>query len=139
MDFVRNKAAGISKLGRWATVGVVSLGVTSILVAAKEKPEAGGSGSIKSIMGKGFKGDSALVKKVSAGNGSADDVKQMLELCNALAAAKPKKGDLEDWKTRTAALVAATESIQKGDKSGAAALKTAADCKGCHAEHKGGK
>lgn len=63
----------------------------------------------------------------------------MLNLYKALAAAKPPRGDDADWKTRTDALVAAAEELDKGDKPSPMAIviyKKALDCKGCHTEHK---
>ena len=71
-----------------------------------------------------------LCKKVASGKASDEEKAQLIALFTDLAANKCPKGDDDDWKTRTQALLKAA----KADDAGA--LKKAADCKGCHSEHK---
>ena len=85
--------------------------------------------SIKVVMQKAMKG--GLCGKVASGKASEDEKKQLIALFTDLAANKCPKGDEKDWKERTSALLAAAKADD------AKALKKAADCKGCHSEHKG--
>jgi cytochrome c556 len=72
-----------------------------------------------------------------SGKGAHENADELLKLCKQLAAATPPKGDPENWKKRTADVVAAAEALDKGDMPSAesiAAYKKAADCKSCHME-----
>lgn len=91
---------------------------------------------IEMVMKKGMKGKGSLLAKVKSGKGSDADTKKLHEMFVKLAKTKPEKGDMASWKAKTAALVAATESIIKGNAKGKAALNKAANCKACHNIHK---
>lgn len=82
----------------------------------------------KVVMQKAMKG--GLCGKVASGKASDAEKKELVELFTALAANTPKKGDAASWKEKTSALL---EAAKSGD---GAALKKAADCKGCHSAHK---
>jgi len=84
--------------------------------------------SIKVVMQKAMKG--GLCTKVASGKASDDEKKQLVALFTDLAANKAPKGEADSWKDKTKALIDAAKS---GD---GAALKKAADCKGCHSVHK---
>ena len=80
---------------------------------------------------------SCTPKKITSGKGTKADADTLTKAVRAMAAAKPSKGDADDWKTRTDALAKAMDQINKGDKAGVDALQTAANCKECHNLHKG--
>jgi hypothetical protein len=84
--------------------------------------------SIKVVMQKAMKG--GLCGKVASGKASDEEKKQLIALFTDLAQDKPPKNDDQDWKDRTKALLDAA----KADDG--KALKKAADCKGCHSNHK---
>jgi len=93
--------------------------------------------TMKEIMTKGHKGRRSLVRRITEGGEYTDaDVKQLLAYYEALALHKPERGDMESWKTKTAALVAAAKKLAGGDKSAIPELKKAANCKACHEPHK---
>jgi len=87
--------------------------------------------TIKVVMQKAMKG--GLCGKVASGKADADEKKQLIELFTALSKATPPKGEEASWKEKTKALLDAA----KADDG--KALKKAADCAGCHSEHKGKK
>jgi hypothetical protein len=107
-------------------VGAVAiLSVAFLLNAdAQEKPKY----SVKEVMQKAMK--SGLCKKVASGKGSDAEKQELVELFTSLHQNKPKKGDSDNWKKMTDALLAAAKS---GDGK---ALATAANCAACHKEHK---
>jgi len=91
--------------------------------------------SIKVVMQKAMKG--GLCGKVASGKASEAERKQLASLFADLAANKCPKGEADDWKTRTEALAKASAALAKEDNAdNRAALKKAADCKGCHSTHK---
>ncbi len=102
----------------------LALVIDSQVEGGKDKEPA----SIKVVMQKAMKG--GLCGKVASGKASDEEKAQLVALFTDLAANKCPKGDADDWKERTQALLKAAKS---GD---AKALKKAADCKGCHSTHK---
>jgi hypothetical protein len=113
-----------------AIAGTLALGALAADDADADKPKY----SIKDVMKEAHKGDAALLKKVAAGDASAEEKKQLLELYQALAKNEPPKGDAASWKEKTDALVAATV---KGDADAPKKLKAASNCGACHKVHKG--
>jgi hypothetical protein len=110
--------------------GVVALlGVAFLLNVneAQEKPKY----SIKEVMKKAMAGKSALVAKVKDGSATDAEKQQLVDLFTSLHASTPPKGNPDNWKKMTDALLAAAKS---GD---AKAITAAANCKVCHSEHKG--
>ena len=117
---------------------IVALGLSSFAISrtyAKADTSA-----IADVMGKIFKGDKkkkidAIVVKAQNGKATAEEIKTLQEQLKLLAAEKPPKGEQAAWDKRTAALIAAADSVAKGDAAGAKALKEAANCKTCHEAH----
>lgn len=79
------------------------------------------------------KGEKSLCAKVASGGATAEEKAKLVELFTALSQNTPKKGEAEEWKAKTGALLAAA----KADDG--KALSAAANCKGCHDVFKGGK
>jgi hypothetical protein len=72
----------------------------------------------------------SLLTKVISGKADADEKKELIALYTDLGKNKPPKNDDQDWKDRTKALLDAAKADD------AKALKKAANCQGCHTEHK---
>ena len=95
--------------------------------------------SVKDVMEKYHKapkGVDPVCKKVSNGQGSKEDIANLLAGYKAMAAAKPEQGDPAVWKQKTSALVAAMTAVQKGETDGLEKYKAAVNCKSCHEEFK---
>jgi hypothetical protein len=83
--------------------------------------------AIKVVMQKAMKG--GLCNKVAKGEATVAEKKLLIALFTELAAAKCPKGDANDWKEKTSALL---EAAKTNDTK---ALKKAAYCKACHDLH----
>ena len=113
----------------------VAVSLVSLQAAEKAKTKY----SMEDIMKKGMKGDTSLLKKTMEGTASDADKKLLLDYVKDLAQHNPEKGDAASWKSKTAALIAATQKVAEGDKSALPKLKEASNCKACHSVHKGDK
>jgi len=111
------------------TLGIVGLG----LYQAREddKPKY----TIKEVMKTAHK--EGLLKKVTSGKASDEDKKELLELYTALSQNKPPKGEIDDWKVKTKAIVKANKEIIADEKAGIKDLTKATKCQACHEVHKG--
>jgi hypothetical protein len=89
----------------------------------------------KEVMKKAMKGP--LLKKVASGEASEKEKKQLKAMMVSLSKNEPPKGEADSWKELTGALVAAADKAVEGADDAGAALKKAANCKGCHSKHKG--
>ena len=87
--------------------------------------------AIKVVMAKAMK--SGLHKRVVTGEATDEETKNLIALFTELAKNKCPKGDADDWKARTEALIAGAKSAKE---DGGKALKKAGDCKGCHLTHR---
>lgn len=88
----------------------------------------------KVIMKKAMKGP--LLKKVASGQASAEETEELYVMMVALSENEPKRGEMDSWKEKTTALVAASKAAVDGNADAGAMLKKAADCKACHTPHK---
>ncbi len=107
----------------------VALGGLKSLRAADEIP-------IKDVMKKAHTGKPTLLAKATGAKATDDDKKMLLELYEALGKNKPPKGDEDEWKKRTEAIVAAAKDLVEGTKGAGAKLTKAANCGACHKAHK---
>jgi len=82
------------------------------------------------------KGTDPVCKKATDGKASPEELKKLVAAYKTLATAKPPKGDDASWKEKTGKLLAATESLQKGETGAVAKYKDAVNCKACHSVHK---
>ena len=92
--------------------------------------------TIKDVMKALHKGDENIGKKVSRGQGTADDFAKLVDYYSALPANKPPRGEQASWDAKTAALVKAAKSLKAGDSGALEAYKAATNCKACHTAHK---
>jgi hypothetical protein len=106
-----------------STIGILAMVVLVTAEAAED-----GKYTNKEVMQKAMKG--GLLNKVKSGKASDDEKKLLVDLFTALHENTPKKGNADNWKKMTDALVAAAKS---GD---AKALNAAAQCMVCHKEFK---
>jgi hypothetical protein len=125
-------------------LGVVVLGVAMgtawTFSGAAQKDDDGEKKpkyTIKEVMKKAHGPKDGLLKKVQAGKASKEELKQLLEMYQALELNKPPKGEDAEWKKRTEALVKAANAAVKSDKEAAKLLKEATNCASCHKVHKG--
>jgi hypothetical protein len=118
--------AGLA-LGLLASLGVFQ-------AAYEDKPKH----TIEEIMEKAHKGGKkSLYGQVVAGSADKEQKQELLNLYEDLGRNKPPKGSAEDWKKRTTDMVAAAKGVVSDKPGATAALKKAANCKGCHEMHKG--
>lgn len=82
------------------------------------------------------KGVDPTCKKALDGKATPEELKKLVECYAAIAKAKPPKGDEASWKEKTGKLLAAAQSLQKGEAGAAAKYKDAVNCKACHTAHK---
>jgi hypothetical protein len=122
----------MSVMMKMVLVGSVLGGIATGCATYSSKPKM----TSEEVMEKGFKGDNSLFKKISQGNGTQDDFKQLVELSRELAKNTPPKGDAASWSEKTKALVVAAEALAQGKPGALDAVKAAANCKACHSVHK---
>ncbi len=82
------------------------------------------------------KGVDPVCKKAADGKATPEELKKLVECYGLLAKAKPPRGDEASWKEKTSKLVAAAQSLQKGEPGAEAKYKEAVNCKACHNVHK---
>lgn len=82
------------------------------------------------------KGVDPVCKKAIDGKATPEELRKLVECYSAIAKAKPPQGDETSWKEKTGKLLAAAESLQKGEAGAAAKYKAAVNCKACHDVHK---
>ena len=87
----------------------------------KKKPKY----TIKEVMKKAHGPKDGLLKKVQSGKASKEELKERLEMYQALELNKPPKGEDAEWKKRTELLVKAANAAVKNDKEAAKLLKEA--------------
>lgn len=102
----------------------------AIVAAQDDKPEY----TIKQVMEKAHK--NKLINKLAEGKGTKEEAQELLKMYKALGANKPPKGDVEGWKKKTVVLIEAAQDVVDGKDGAGAKLKAAANCAGCHKEHK---
>ena len=90
--------------------------------------------TVKKVMGMAHKG--GLLKKVTAGDASSDEKKQLLELYIALWENKPSKGDAASWTDKSSAAVVGAARVVLGQDGAEDKLKKAVNCGACHKIHK---
>lgn len=109
----------------------------TLLFVAASLGAATADDTVKEAMKKYFKPEGALAKKAGTkGGATADELAELLKCYEALAKAKPSKGDDASWAAKTGALIEGVKKAQK-DPADVGDLKKATNCKACHDVHKG--
>jgi hypothetical protein len=126
------------RTAKYFGMAVLTLGLAAGLGMYQAADEAKPKYDIEEIMEKAHKGGKAsLLTQVMSGKANEEQKKQLVEYYEELAKNKPDKGTAEDWKKRTTALVKAAKEVAGGNDSARPQLGKAANCKSCHAAHKG--
>jgi hypothetical protein len=105
---------------------------THLMVSAADKPQY----TVKEVMKAVHKGDDALARKVTKGEGTPDDYKKLVVYYIALPLNEAPKGDAASWKEKTTALLLAAQALEAGKPGALDQYKTAVNCKACHSVHK---
>lgn len=95
--------------------------------------------AIKEVMKtyhKAPKGTDAICKKALDGKASPEELKKLVASYKVLITTKAPKGDAASWKEKTTKLLAAAQSLEKGETDAANKYKEAVNCKACHSAHK---
>ena len=82
------------------------------------------------------KGVDPICKKAADGKATPEELKKIVDCYAILAKAKPPRGDDASWTEKTGKLLAAAQSLQKGEAGATAKYKDAVNCKACHSVHK---
>ena len=90
--------------------------------------------TLKEVMGKAHK--EGLLKKVTAGDASAEAKSQLLDLYVAMYDHEAPKGDAGSWTEKTSAAVVGAAKVVLGQDGAEDALKKAVNCGACHKAHK---
>jgi cytochrome c556 len=121
---------------RTAVVAVAILALVFVVsLGSAEDTKDKAKHTIKEVMKIAHK--DGLLKKVTKGEASKDEQKQLVELYKDLAKNTPPKGDPELWKKNTARMVALAEAVVNGDEKAAKTLAKTVNCGACHKEFKG--
>lgn len=118
----------------WMTVALAAtLGVLWCCGSARS---ADPKYTIKEVMKLAHQGKPALCAKAVKGQATPEELKQLLECYEALAANKPPRGDADAWKAKTSALIESVKGLLANDKKALAQYQKAVNCQACHKEHK---
>jgi len=118
----------MKKLVAIAVAAAFALGAY-VNTRAEDKPSP-----IKEAMQKGHK--SGLCGKVTKGEASDEDLKNLTAWYEAMCACKPPKGDEAAWQAKCKDLIAATKAVAAKEAGAVDKYKKAVNCMGCHSAHK---
>lgn len=122
-------------LGLFSLAAVLAAGTMCFQAQAADAQ----ADAVKEVMKKFHKapkGEDPICKKAIDGKATAQELKDMVAGYKKMAAAKVPHGDAASWKTKTTALLAASEALQKNTAGAVDKYKEAVNCKACHSEHK---
>jgi hypothetical protein len=101
-------------------------------IGAQDKPQF----TVKEVMQALHKGDDALSKKVSKGEGTPADFNKLVLYYTALPLNTAPKGDATSWKEKSTALLVAAQALETGKPGALDQYKAAVNCNACHSVHK---
>lgn len=113
-----------------------ALGAGLLTLASVHAADAKPKYTTEEIMKALHKGDDAVGKRVSKGQGTKEDFAKMVEYYPSLPLNKPQKGDVAAWKEKANAVVAAAKALKAGEDGALERYKKAINCKACHSEHR---
>src|SRR5262245_4961887 len=123
----------------WLAGAVFCLGLAAVAVArnSTDDKKADKPKKIAEIMEEAHKGGrDSLRNKVVGGKGEKKDAEKLLALYVDLGKNEPPKGDKQDWKKRTDAIVAAAKDVVADKEGSKGALGKATTCATCHEAHR---
>ena len=121
-----------SIVSRIAALSAVAFTGALLMARAADNPTY----TVKEVMKALHKGDDALAKKVTKGEGTQEDFKKLVLYYVALPLNEAPKGDAASWKEKTTALLLAAQGLEAGKPGALDQYKTAVNCKACHSVHK---
>jgi hypothetical protein len=116
---------------------LVTVGVCAVTVSLAA--DAATDTTVKDFMAKYHKapaGTDTITKKASDGKATPEELKELVAGYTAMTKAKPVKGDQASWTEKTTKLLAAAQSLQKGEADGITKYKEAVNCRACHTLHR---
>ena len=116
-----------------ALFGAVLFGAMSFADHHEGEPKH----TIKDVMKKAMKGKTSLRSKVIAGEATAEEKKELLDLYISLVESKPEKGEMDSWHTLAGKSVLAAAKVVVGREGAVKELEAATNCAACHKAHKG--
>jgi hypothetical protein len=108
----------LSSIGAWA-------------VSYQPKPEAK---SIKEVMKIAHK--DGLLKKITEGNASDSEKKELLDLYIDMLEGTPPKGETNDWHLKAGLATISAAKVVLGREGAIEELKSSTNCKSCHDQFK---
>jgi hypothetical protein len=117
-------------------VGMVAL-IFAVGAADRPGDDDDGDEIIERIMKRNFKGDDALISKVTAGDATDAQKRKLIDALTTLSKARPPRGGAKSWKEKTGAMLDAARDVLAGKEGARNRLEEASDCKACHKRHKG--
>ncbi|MBM3839518.1 MAG: hypothetical protein FJ398_16415 [Verrucomicrobia bacterium] len=126
---------------RYSTLKLAALLVAAALVstlsiqmlrAAAAKPKF----TIKDVMQKLHKGDDSVLRRVSDGHGTKEDLAKLVEYYESLPLCTPERGEKTSWNQKSTALLKAAKALKSGEAGALDGFKKAVNCKACHSLHR---
>lgn len=115
----------------WAVLLALSP-VVALVAHAEDKPKY----TVKEVMKALHKGDDAIARKVTKGEGTHEYYAKLVQYYTALPLNEAPKGDAASWKAKTTALLDAAKALHEGKPGALDQYKQAVNCKACHSVHK---
>ncbi len=116
---------------------VAGLGSAMSLSRAAEGDEAKSKHTIKEVMKIAHGKEAGILKKIVAGEGTAEEKQELLDVYISMVECKPPKGDEASWQTLAGKAALAAAKVVVGREGAVKELETATNCKACHSVHKG--
>lgn len=129
---IRQQIADLFQAKQRLAVQVVA--GTDTLIALN--PKEGEGFDIAGFMKAFHRGDDSLASRARMGEAEDEELDFLLRNYRELAAAPPPKGEVDSWRTRTAALVGATEALIAHAPDALHRYTAALDCRACHDAHR---
>ena len=108
--------------------------IQSIGFAQDEDGEKKAKHTIKEVMKQAHK--DGLLKKVTAGDASAEQQRELLDLYISLVENTPPMGEMDSWHRLAGGAALAAAKVVVGRDGAIVELKEATNCKACHSAHK---
>lgn len=113
-------------------VAIVTLsGIGAWAMSFQPKPEAK---SIKEVMKIAHK--DGLLKKITEGNASDSEKKELLDLYIDMLEGTPPKGETNDWHLKAGLATISAAKVVLGREGAVEELKSSTNCKSCHDQFK---
>ncbi len=129
---IRLQIADLTQAKQRLAVEVVA--GTDTLIAVEKKTAR--AFNLAEFMKTYHRGDSSLAQRARSGDAEPEELDFLLRNYQQFAAATPSKGDADSWRTRSAALVSATEALLAQSPDAIKRYGAAVNCKACHDEHR---